>query len=192
MRRLSSALISREGDRCLAADAGRRHLQCAPVAWREFEEARVSFSEVEVAYLRSQRLARVATISAGGQPDVVPVVFEFDGTYLYVGGFAPAKSRKYRNVRAGNAKVAIVIDDLLSVSPWVPRCLRIYGKAELVERQGRFGWAVYMRITPILSWSFNLEGLPFTHDCEPYFRRTVHLVGARQGAQPVRHPAARS
>jgi pyridoxamine 5'-phosphate oxidase family protein len=159
--------------------------------WREFEEARVSFSEEEIAYLRSQRLARVATVSAGGQPDVVPVVFEFDGTYLYVAGYAPARSRKYRNVRAGNVKVAIVIDDLLSVSPWRPRCLRIYGRAELVERQGRFGRAVYMRITPTLSWSFNLEGLPFTHDREPYFRRTIHLVEARQGAQSVGHPAAR-
>src|SRR5262249_45373154 len=125
-------------------------------------------------------------------PDVVPVVFEFDGTYLYVGGFAPAKSRKYRNVRAGNAKVAIVIDDLLSVNPWRPRCLRIYGRAELVERQGRFGHAVYMRITPTLSWSFNLEGLPSTPDGEAYFRRTTHLVGARRDVQPVGPPAARS
>src|SRR5215470_14240241 len=192
MRRLSSALTSRAGDRCLTADVGRCHLQCAPVAWREFEEARVSFSEEEVAYLRSQRLARVATVSASGQPDVVPVVFEFDGTYLYVGGFAPAKSRKYRNVRAGNAKVAIVIDDLLSVNPWRPRLLRIYGRAELVERQGRFGHAVYMQITPIISWSFNLEGLPFTHDREAYFRRTVHLVGARRGRVAGGAPAART
>ena len=58
------------------------------------------FSEAEVAYLRSQHLARVATVSPDGQPDVVPVGFEFDGTYVYVGGLDPAKMRKHRNVQA--------------------------------------------------------------------------------------------
>jgi pyridoxamine 5'-phosphate oxidase family protein len=134
----------------------------------------VSFSEEETAYLRSQRLARIATVSADGQPDVVPVGFEFDGTYLYVGGLDPAKTRKFRNVRAGNTKVALVIDDLVSAAPWTPRYLRIYGNAELVERQGQFGAAAYMRITPTVSWSFNLEGLPFTHDRQVNVRRTVH------------------
>jgi pyridoxamine 5'-phosphate oxidase family protein len=39
----------------------------------------MSFSDEEVAYLRSQRLARLATVAPDGQPDVVPVGFEFDG-----------------------------------------------------------------------------------------------------------------
>jgi pyridoxamine 5'-phosphate oxidase family protein len=134
----------------------------------------VPFSEEEIAYLRSQRLARIATVAADGQPDVVPVGFEFDGTYVYVGGIDPAKTRKFRNVRAGNTKVALVIDDLVSADPWTPRYLRIFGDAELVERQGQFGPAAYMRITPTVSWSFNLNGLPFTHDREVDVRRTVH------------------
>lgn len=134
----------------------------------------MSFNDEEIAYLRSQRLARLATVGADGQPDVVPVGFEFDGTHLYVGGFNPTRTRKFRNVRAGNRKVAIVIDDLPSVDPWIPRYLRIYGEAELVERQGQLGTAPYMRITPTLSWSFNLEGLPYTHDREVKVRRTVH------------------
>ena len=142
----------------------------------------MSFNEEEIAYLRSQPLARIATVSADGQPDVAPVGFEFDGTYVYVGGIDPAKTRKFRNVQAGNAKVALVIDDLPSTDPWTPRYLRIYGDAELVERQGRFGSAAYMRITPTLSWSFNLEGLPFTHDREVIVRRTVHQAGAGQDA----------
>jgi pyridoxamine 5'-phosphate oxidase family protein len=108
----------------------------------------MSFSDEEVAYLRSQRLGRLATVSPEGQPDVVPVGFEFDGTHLYVGGLDPARTRKFRNVRAGNTKVALVIDDLASVRPWSPRYLRIYGTAELVERPGQFGPGPYMRITP--------------------------------------------
>jgi pyridoxamine 5'-phosphate oxidase family protein len=142
----------------------------------------VAFSEEEIAYLRSQRLARIATVSAEAQPDVVPVGFEFDGTYVYVGGIDPARTRKFRNVRAGNTKVALVIDDLVSANPWTPRYLRIYGSAELVERQGQFGPAAYMRITPTISWSFNLEGLPFTHDREVNVRRTVHQAVTGHGA----------
>lgn len=141
----------------------------------------MSFSDEEIAYLRSQRLARIATAAADGQPDVVPVGFEFDGTRLYVGGIDPVRTRKFRNVRAGNSKVALVIDDLVSAQPWTPRYLRIYGEAELVERQGQFGPATYMRITPTLSWSFNLEGLPFTHDHEVKIRRTVHDVAPESG-----------
>src|SRR6266851_6842814 len=78
---------------------------------------------------------------AGGrrQPDVAPVSFEFDGTYFYVGGWAPERTRKFHNVKAGNAKVALVVDDLASVDPWTLRFLRVYRAADLVERQGQFG-----------------------------------------------------
>ena len=134
----------------------------------------MSFTEEEVAYLRSQRLARIATVDADGQPDVAPVGFEFDGTYVYVGGIDPARTRKFRNVQAGNAKVALVVDDLVSTDPWTPRFLRIYGTAEIVERPGQFGPAPYLRITPAISWSFNLGGEPFTHDREINVQRTVH------------------
>lgn len=38
----------------------------------------MSFTEQEVAYLRAQPLARLSTLGGDGQPDVVPVAFEFD------------------------------------------------------------------------------------------------------------------
>jgi pyridoxamine 5'-phosphate oxidase family protein len=77
------------------------------------------FSQKEVEYLKSQRLARVATAAVASssetrksvQPDVVPVGFDFDGDYFYVGGMNLLKSTKYKNVLQNN-KVAIVIDDL--------------------------------------------------------------------------------
>ncbi|WP_225101162.1 pyridoxamine 5'-phosphate oxidase family protein [Streptomyces sp. CoH27] len=34
----------------------------------------MSFTEEEIAYIRAQHLARVATVSADRQPDVTPVV----------------------------------------------------------------------------------------------------------------------
>jgi len=116
----------------------------------------MSFTDEEVAYIRSQPLARVATVSAEGQPDVVPVVFEFDGTHFYIGGFAPERTRRTRNIDSGNDKVALVIDDLATVQPWAPRYLRVYGTVELVHREGQSDRI--MKITPVESWSMNLDG----------------------------------
>jgi pyridoxamine 5'-phosphate oxidase family protein len=128
------------------------------------------FTEDEIAYMKSQRLARIATVDAYGQPDVVPVGFEFDGTHIIVGGFAPEKTRRHHNVLAGNGKVALVIDDLASVEPWAPRFLRVYGTAEAVQEPGR---GAYLRITPTISWSWNLGGKPMGQDRSGP-RRTVH------------------
>ena len=96
----------------------------------------MAFTEEEAAYLRSQPLARIATVGPDGQPDVAPVGFEFDGTYLYVGGRAPERTRKFLNVKAGQAKVALVVDDLVSTDPWTPRGLRVYGIGR-ADRAGR-------------------------------------------------------
>lgn len=146
----------------------------------------MSFSDEEITYLRSQRLARIATVSSEGQPDVVPVGFEFDGAHFYIGTHATAKPRKQRNVEEGNAKVALVIDDLVSTDPWAGRFLRVYGTAEMVERQGQFGPGTYMRVTPAVSWSLNPQGRVHT-DGFPGFRRTVH-----HAAGPAASPSASS
>jgi pyridoxamine 5'-phosphate oxidase family protein len=134
----------------------------------------MSFTAPEVAFIRSQRLARVATAAADGQPDVVPVGFEFDGTHFYIGGFDPANTRRTRNIRAGNEKVALVIDDLASTDPWSPRFLRVYGTAEIVERDSQFGRQPILKITPAVSWSANLDGRPITEVRGDGPRRTVH------------------
>jgi pyridoxamine 5'-phosphate oxidase family protein len=60
------------------------------------------FSEKELEYLKSQRIARNVTAAGSSegsvQPDIVPVGFDFDGEYFYVGGINILKSRKYKNV----------------------------------------------------------------------------------------------
>jgi pyridoxamine 5'-phosphate oxidase family protein len=135
------------------------------------------FSEEEIAYLRGQPLARLTTVAVDGQPDVVPVGFEFDGTHFHIGGISPTTTRKVHNVRAGQHKVALVIDDLVSVDPWTPRFVRVYGIAEAVERDGRFGPGTYLRITPTISWSWNLAGKPVVDQATAAalrVRRTVH------------------
>lgn len=110
------------------------------------------FTHNEIAYLRSQRLARIATVDPTGQPDVAPVGFEFDNQSFYIAGRNLTNTRKFRNLRSGNNKVALVVDDLESIQPWKTRGIRIYGIAEFVEREGRFGYTMYMRNTPHTSW----------------------------------------
>ena len=126
----------------------------------------VMFSEKEIEYLESQHIARIATsavLSDGPvQPDVVPVGFDLDGEYFYVGGMNILKSRKYKNVLKNN-KVAIVIDDLKSVDPWDPRGIRMYGTADIVTRQSGYmeqtphPQADYIRIKPEKKWSWGID-----------------------------------
>lgn len=126
------------------------------------------FSPKEIEYLSSQRLARIATAAVSTheersiQPDVVPVGFDFDGNYFYVGGINLLKSTKYRNVLKNN-KVALVIDDLKSIDPWDPRGMKIYGTADIVTHQGGYMDSTdhpnpqYIRITPKRKWSWGIE-----------------------------------
>jgi pyridoxamine 5'-phosphate oxidase family protein len=58
----------------------------------------MSFTDEEIAYIKSQPLARVATVSSDGQPDIAPVGFEFDDTHFYIGGYNPTNTRRSRNV----------------------------------------------------------------------------------------------
>jgi pyridoxamine 5'-phosphate oxidase family protein len=132
----------------------------------------MSFSAEELAYLKSQPVATLATVGTDGRPDASPVGFEYDGTYLWVGGINALKTRKFRNVGAGNTKVTLLVDDLPSTDPWTPRYLRIYGEAELVEHEGRFGPGTYLRIAPTTSWSFNLEAQPLASGVSTH--RTEH------------------
>jgi pyridoxamine 5'-phosphate oxidase family protein len=140
----------------------------------------MSFTQDEIDYLASQRLARLATVAPNGQPDVVPVWFEFDDGIFYIGGRDPGRTIKFRNVNKGNSQVALVIDDVVAAEPWTPRFLRVYGTAEFVERDGRFGTGPYMRITPTITWSWNLvDPRPYgpTHNTSVGLRRTVHELG---------------
>jgi pyridoxamine 5'-phosphate oxidase family protein len=120
----------------------------------------MAFTEEEIAYIRSQHLVRLGTVDGDGQPDVAPVGFDFDGTYFYIGGVAWERTRKFRNVKDGHTKVALVWDDLASIDPWAPRFIRVYGTADFVERTGLIGTGTYMRIKAETSWAGNLAGKP--------------------------------
>ncbi|WP_433383690.1 PPOX class F420-dependent oxidoreductase [Actinoplanes sp. CA-142083] len=140
----------------------------------------MSFTDQEIAYLRSQPVARLATVGREGQPDVVPLAFEFDGTYFWVGGSGATvfATRKFRNVAAGNQKVALVVDDMVSFDPFIARSIRVYGVAEgPFDRIGMVGPGHFLRVTPTISWSWNMAAEPVGSTWyEP--RRAVHAAPA--------------
>ena len=134
------------------------------------------YSEPEIQYLKSQRLARIATATRQGKPDVSPVAFEFDGMHFFIGSHSQDiffTTRKYKNVRDGNKEVALVIDDLESVQPWKPRAMKINGAAEIVEHNGMFGPGKYLKITPSITWSWGIKGLQQPKEGE-FLVKTVH------------------
>jgi pyridoxamine 5'-phosphate oxidase family protein len=113
------------------------------------------FTDLEVEYLQSQRLARLATASASGLPDVSAVGFGLDGGAIVSGGLDLTKTVRFRHL-SENPRATIVIDDLASVNPWSPRGVKVRGSATIEEHEGR----QRIRIEPevIWSWGINPDG----------------------------------
>ena len=118
-----------------------------------------TFTDSELAYLRSQPLMRFASASPSGKPDVAPVVFSVDGDDILTAGFDITHTVRYKNVLA-NPRATLVIDDFASINPWSPRGVKIIGAAQIEEAPDgpRF------RIVPqvIISWGINdtAPGIP--------------------------------
>jgi len=127
------------------------------------------FTQKEIAYINSQHLARLATVSKSGQPDVAPVGFRFDGEKFFITGFDITKTFKYKNVKAGSDLVSLVIDDLASVQPWVARGIKIHGRAEIVETDGRASLIIH----PLRLWSWGVDDVAFK-DGKPVSRKANH------------------
>ena len=123
-----------------------------------------AFTPAEIAYLQSQRLARIATVGSNGQPHVVPVGFRYNAetNTIDIGGHNFAQRKKWRDVKS-NPKVAVVVDDIVSVNPWTVRGIEVRGEAEELtnggESIGRGFDTEIFRITPkrIVSWGINSE-----------------------------------
>ncbi|HEX8995816.1 MAG TPA: PPOX class F420-dependent oxidoreductase [Ktedonobacterales bacterium] len=94
------------------------------------------FSEAEIAYLRSQKLGRLATVNDAGAPHVVPVGFRYNAETdtIDIGGHGFGGSKKLRDARA-HPTVAFVVDDVLP--PWQVRGIEVRGRAEALESGGK-------------------------------------------------------
>lgn len=122
-----------------------------------------AFTDLEIAYFQKQRLGRLATVDAEGDPHVVPVGFRYDpeSDTIEIGGHHFAGSRKWRHV-GGHPRVAFVIDDVLP--PWQPRSIEILADAERIEHGGEKlgpGFAAeFIRLHPrrVIAWGLDPVG----------------------------------
>ena len=133
------------------------------------------FTALEIEYLASQKLGRLATLGADGAPHVVPVSFRYDPDrdVVEIGGHGFGRSKKFRDVQR-DGRVAFVVDDVLP--PWQPRGVEIRGTAEAVSGGGTavnpaFDDAL-VRITPtrVIGWGLDTDA----------FAPNARSVGAAQ------------
>ena len=118
------------------------------------------FTDKELDYLAGQRLGRIATVGADGQPHVVPTSFRYnpDHDAIDVGGLRMSQTKKVRDVRR-TGLASIVVDDVLP--PWSPRMIEIRGTAEVLASGGKalsdnFEDTI-VRITPVRVIAFGID-----------------------------------
>ena len=120
------------------------------------------FTNKEIDYLLQQRLGRLATVDAEGNPHVVPVGFRYNSETdtVDIGGHNIAQSKKWR-AAGRHPRVAFVVDDVLP--PWQPRSIEIQADVELLESGGeQFGHGFspqVMRLHPvkIIAWGIDAQ-----------------------------------
>lgn len=123
------------------------------------------FTDGELAYLAAQRLGRLATVQPNGTLQNNPVGFHYNARLdtIDIGGRNMEASQKFRNVR-DNGRVALVVDDIVSVEPWRVRCIEMRGHAEALTDPADAATGVdgaILRIHPrrIISWGIDPDHL---------------------------------
>ena len=118
------------------------------------------FTDKELDYLAGQRLGRIATVGADGQPHVVPTSFRYnpERDAIEVGGLRMSQTKKVRDVRR-SGRAAIVVDDVLP--PGSPRMIEIRGTAAVLPSGGKalsdnFEDTI-VRITPVRIVAFGID-----------------------------------
>src|ERR1700746_378375 len=118
------------------------------------------FTSLEIEYLQSQRLGRLATVNEKGDLHVVPVGFRYNPEHetIDIGGHNIVPTKKYRDaVRYG--RVAFVVDDVLP--PWKPRMVEVRGSVQGLPEGGKAIMEAFspeiMRITPTRIISFGVS-----------------------------------
>jgi pyridoxamine 5'-phosphate oxidase family protein len=108
------------------------------------------FTEKELRYLMERSLGRLAFVCSDMQAHIMPVLFEFDGSYFYLSGWNLKYSERFQEVTSKT--VTLLVDDVNSPTRWVPRGIEVTGKAEAGEK----GDYLYVRIKPVAKTSWGL------------------------------------
>ena len=123
------------------------------------------FTEIELAYLKTQHLGRLATVNQRGEPQNAPVTFRYnpETDTIDIGGPFMSQSQKYRNV-ARNGFASFVVDDMTERGG---RGIEIRGRAEALPEGGQTVQPTFapelVRLIPkrIITWDRAGE-LPFS------------------------------
>ena len=118
---------------------------------RARKTTKAGFSEKELRYLMERSLGRLAFVCSDNEAHMMPVLFEFDGSYFYLSGWNLKYSERFADLPANNS-VTLLVDDIDSPTRWVPRGVEIMGKAESKERDDY----LYVRIKPVSKTSWGL------------------------------------
>ncbi len=108
------------------------------------------FTEREYRYLMERSLARIAFVCEDSQPHIVPVIYEFDGRYLYLSGWNLKYSPRFQDL--DEEKITLLVDDLASANRLIPRGIEVTGLVETKEKDDK----LYLRITPVGKTSWGL------------------------------------
>ncbi len=120
------------------------------------------FTPAEIAYLTSQRVGRLATVSAAGDPHVVPLGYYYNPALdvIDIPGWGMGRSKKLRDV-ARTGRVAFVVDD----SPGHPRGIEVRGRAEALPTGGQDyrpnADPQMIRLHPAYIATWGIEGDPY-------------------------------
>lgn len=120
------------------------------------------FTEQEIAYLSSQRLGRLATLNAAGEPHVVPVAFRYNAQLdtIDIAGYGMGKSKKFRDA-GRDSRVAFVVDDV--PQPRQVRGVEVRGRAEALPTGGnvdvpdRDPELIRIHPTRIVAWGIDTD-----------------------------------
>ena len=134
------------------------------------EESVSVFTDNEVAFLKGQRLGRLATADSKGRPHVVPTGFNIDDEkgVIEVGGHnLPGRGQKrlYLKHLEANPHAAFVVDDLVTEPSWTPRGVTVRGRtvihSEGGERLGRGFGPIWVEIIPERVTAWGIDAAPF-------------------------------
>ncbi|GAB0102876.1 PPOX class F420-dependent oxidoreductase [Nocardia sp. JMUB6875] len=127
----------------------------------------MTFTSNEQKFLAEAGIGRLATVSPDGVVQNNPTGYRVnaDGT-IDIGGMRMRGSRKYRNVEAGS-RVSFVVDEQVSVEPYVIRGIEVRGTAEaLADEEPPFPHQerAVIRIRPnrVISWGIDGGSFDFT------------------------------
>ncbi|MFC9893792.1 PPOX class F420-dependent oxidoreductase [Nocardia sp. NPDC127579] len=127
----------------------------------------MTYTSNEQRFLAEAGLGRLATVSPDGVVQNNPTGYRVnaDGT-IDIGGMRMRGTRKFRNIEAGS-RVSFVIDEQVSLDPYVIRGIEVRGRAEALDdaeppypHQER----AIIRIHPdrIISWGIDGDSFDFT------------------------------